>query len=145
MAAYEQSFSLAAVAAGANVFDIAASASDRIRVLEMGIFNQTAVASEFAVFRTTAIGTRTSAAAGIALDPADGASGGTTATAWSVGATLAANPFRRVQFSGNVGTGVIWTWPDTTSGALVIPLSGSIIVQAVVLSATLRIYVKWAE
>lgn len=112
MARASLSISIAAITGAANVFDMG-GATGRIEVVEIGIFANTAVTADLALFRTTAVGTRTTPTSFLPEDPAHTlASGASMATAWSVAPTVAATALRRVQIPANVGSGVIWTWPD---------------------------------
>jgi hypothetical protein len=125
----EYSVNSVAAAAGANYCDLAAASTDDIYLRELHFFTAAATASSVALFRTTAVGTRTSpvtptAAANGQLGTVGEAPTGSVATAWSVVPTLAANRMRSYITAAAAGAGVIWTWYDGLG--LRIPASGSI-------------------
>lgn len=113
-----------ATASAANLLDIAAGANNAIRLMELHIFLNTAVATKVGLFRTTALGTRTTPTSFIGEDPNDETTPITTsALAWSVAATLAATALRRLSLPATIGAGIIWTWGPR---GLLIPKGGSI-------------------
>jgi hypothetical protein len=136
MARYELGLSIAATAGAGNVFDIGGG-TGRVELIELGIAHNTAVVFDLALFRTTAVGTRTSPILFNAADPALGAATTGIATAWSGAPTLATNALRRWQNSANVGAGLIWTWGEDN---LVIAAAGSLVVTCAAATPALRVY-----
>jgi hypothetical protein len=136
MARYSLGFTHAAITAAGGIADVAASATDRAHILEIGFFvsamTGTAPVMTVGLYRTTALGTRTSPVTVLPEDAADPAGTATVATAWSVAATLAANPLRRFVVS-SVGGGVIWTWPPK---AFIVANSLSAMLQAITVAGT---------
>jgi hypothetical protein len=134
-----------APAANGFFFDLAAAATDRLNIREIGVSLNAATASTLALFRSTAIGTRTTPTTGLAEDPADPAGTGTIATAWSVNPTMAAAALRRLALPATAGAGIVWTWPY--GKGLVVPVSASIVLQNVGAAAAsaLSVYVTWDE
>lgn len=134
MARYSLGFQKSGITVAGAVVDLHASASDRPRVVELGLFISVASGTTpvltLGLFRSTAIGTRTTPVVVQAEEVADLAGTADVATAWSVAPTLAANPMRR--FVANaVGAGVIWTFPGLTIGA-----SGSLVLNAITVAGT---------
>lgn len=137
MARYALALAPTAVGAGLAAFDIATAATDRVSVLEIGVFVQTAVALDVSIARTTAVGTRTTPTTMAAEGP-DPAGTASMATAWSVAPTISATDLRRAMLPGNIGAGIIWTWAP---GQFYIPVSSSIVVvNRGALGPALRVY-----
>ena len=136
MARYSVGFQKAALTAAGPIADIAASATDRARLLEVGIFVSAATGTSpvltLGMFRSTALGTRTTPTTVLAEDNADAAGTATVATAFSVAPTNAATPLRRFVANG-VGQGIIWTWP---ANGLMIANSLSVVLQAITVAGT---------
>lgn len=99
-----------ATASGANLWDIAGTAAQNGRLMELHVFLNTAVATKIGLFRATALGTRTTPTTFENEDPSDEASVITSALAWSVALTKNANAMRRATFPATIGAGIIWTW-----------------------------------
>ena len=137
MARYALGLQKATITVAGAVFDVATAATDRARILEIGIFASAATGTTpvltLGLFRSTAVGTRTTPTSLLPEDAADGTATTTSATAWSVAPTLAATPLRRFAMS-TLGSGIIWTWP--TAGGLSIPVSGSLVVNAITVAGT---------
>lgn len=136
MARYSLGFQKAALTAAGSIVDLAASATDRPRLLELGVFVSTASGTTpvltMGLFRSTALGTRTSPVTVLAEDNADAAGTATVATAWSVAPTNAANPLRRFVVN-TVGQGIVWTWP---ANGLMVANSLSLVLQAITVAGT---------
>lgn len=136
MARYSLGFQKAALTAAGPISDLAASATDRPRLLELGLFcsamSGTNPVLTVGLFRSTALGTRTSPTTVLAEDNGDAAGTATVATAFSVAPTNAAAPLRRFVLNG-VGQGVIWTWP---ANGLLIANSLSLVLQAISVAGT---------
>lgn len=124
MAITSLALTTSATASGANLWDLAAPAAQPLRVLELHIFMNTAVATKVGLFRTSAIGTRTSPTTYNNEDPGDQTPVATSALTFSVQPTLASTAVRRATLPANVGAGFIWTWGPR---GLVIAKSGSIV------------------
>lgn len=136
MARYSLGFQKSGLTAAGVIADLAASATDRPRILELGVFvsavSGTTPVLTMGLYRSTAIGTRTSPVTVLAEDNGDAAGTATVAVAHSVAATLAANPLRRFVVNA-VGQGVIWTWPVNS---LYVANSLSLVLQAITVAGT---------
>ena len=136
MARYSLGFQKSGLTAAGPMADLAASSTDRYRLLELGVFvsamSGTTPVLTMGLFRSTALGTRTSPVTVLAEDNADAAGTATVATAWSANPTNAANPMRRFVVNG-VGQGVIWTWPQN---GLMVANSLSMVLQAITVAGT---------
>lgn len=136
MARYSLGFQKATLTAAGPIVDLAASATDRLRLLELGVFVSTASGTTpvltMGLFRSTALGTRTTPTTVLAEDNADAAGTATVATAWSVNPTNATNPLRRFVVNG-VGQGVVWSWPQN---GLMVANSLSLVLQAITVAGT---------
>lgn len=137
MARYSLGVQKAAVTAAGALLDIATTTTDRGHIVELGVFTSaaggTTPVATLGLFRSTAVGTRTTPTTVLAEEVADPAGTITVATAFSVAPTLAANPMRRF-VTNAVAQGVIWTWPE--KGGLSIPVSGSVVLNAIAVSGT---------
>lgn len=97
--------------ANANL-EIRAGASNRPRLMEMGIWLNAATQSPIGIGRPQAIGvTPTSPVTVLQEDPADSNGLTQTALAWSTPPTVPLNFFRRVNIAAAIGAGVILTFP----------------------------------
>lgn len=96
--------------------DVACSTGARPRLREIAYTLTSAVASTIGINRPTAIGTRTTPVALLALNPNEPALTGInlvdSAVAFSVQPTLAGNDLDRHSVPATVGSGRIWTWED---------------------------------
>jgi hypothetical protein len=124
MARYSLGWQKTGITAAGAIMDIRATATDRLHVLEIGLFVSAVTGTNpvltVGLARETALGTATGPVTVLAEEPGDPAGTGTVATAWSVAPTIATTYLRR--FVANaVGAGIIWTWPD--KGGLTIPVS----------------------
>ncbi len=124
MARYHVGFTTVAAAAGAAYFDIRTVATDRVRVLEIGVFSTAGTANLMELARATTVGTASTTVVPVAGDPAESAATAVVGTAWSAAPASTAVPIRSVQLPANVGSGVIWVF---AFGDLVIPVSSSIV------------------
>ena len=92
--------------------EIRAGASNRPRLLEMGIWLNAATQSPIGIGRPQAIGiTPTSPVTVLAEDPAESTGLTQTALAWATPPTVPLNFFRRVNIAATIGAGVILTFP----------------------------------
>lgn len=136
MARYSLGFQKATLTAAGPIADIAASSTDRLRLLELGVFVSVASGTSpvltMGLFRSTALGTRTTPTTVLAEDNADAAGTATVATAFSVAPTNATSPLRRFVVNG-VGQGVVWTWPQN---GLMVANSLSLVLQAITVAGT---------
>ncbi len=114
------------VTTGNACWELRSAATDRLHVLEMGIFVAAATASTFGLGRPAAIGvTPTSPVTILAEDEGAPAGTGTVALAWGTGPTIPAAFFRRISVPGSIGAGVLWSWEPP---GLIVPVSSSLIV-----------------
>lgn len=124
MTRYNIAWTASAPASNAMAVDLRSpSGARRIRVLEIGWFNTSAVASILTLERLTTLGTQTSPLTPDPADAGDAAAGARIATAWS-GSPAASNvPLRRLATPANIGAGCIWTFgPDD----LIIPINAGV-------------------
>lgn len=136
MARYSLGFQKSALTAAGPIADIAASSTDRLRLLELGLFVSAMTGTNpvltLGLFRSTALGTRTSPVTVLAEDNADAAGTATVASAFSVAPTNATNPLRRFVVNG-IGQGIVWTWPQN---GLMVANSLSLVLQAITVAGT---------
>jgi hypothetical protein len=138
MAIYSMADRTSNVTSAAACFEVRTTATDRPRIMEIGISLVTAAATVIGVGRPAAIGiTPTSPKTVLAEDFGDPAGTVTTAVAWGTGPTVPANFMRRWSFPGTIGAGVIFTFPR----GLIIPVSSSIILWNILGGATLDVHV----
>lgn len=124
MALYSLGVRTTAGTTGAAAWEIRSTSTDRLFVVEIGVFLAAATASTYGLGRPAAIGvTPTSPVATQAEDPANPAATALSALAWGTGPTVPTNFLRRVSFPATIGSGVIWTFPK----GLIIPVSSSIV------------------
>ena len=104
--------------------EIRSGASNRPRLMEMGIWLNAATQSPIGIGRPQAIGiTPTTPVTVLAEDPGDSAGLTQTALAWSTPPTVPLNFFRRVNIANLIGAGVVLTFPR----GLVIAAGNSVI------------------
>ena len=109
--------------ANANL-EIRAGATNRPRLMEMGIWLNAATQSPIGLGRPQAIGiTPTSPVTVLAEDPAESTGLTQTALAWSTGPTVPLQFFRRVNMAAAIGAGVVLTFPR----GIVIAAAGSLV------------------
>lgn len=100
------------VTTGNPSLEIRAGASNRPRLLEMGIWLNAATQSPIGIGRPQAIGvTPTSPVTVLAEDPAESTGLTQTSLAWATPPTIPLNFFRRVNLAAAIGAGVILTFP----------------------------------
>lgn len=137
MARYQVAGISSTLAAAGNFFDIRTTSTDRVRVLEIGVFQSAATASTIFVARSTTLGTASTTVVPVAGEPGDAAATALVGTAWSVAPASTAVPVRRINFPANVGAGVIWTFG---LGDLVVPVSASLLVYSTAAAAALNFH-----
>lgn len=105
--------------------EIRTAATDKPRIMEIGISLVAATASVFGLGRPQAIGvTPTTPVTVLAEDASDPVGTVQTALAWATPPTVPLNFFRRVSLPATIGAGVIWTFPN----GLTIPVSSSLVI-----------------
>ena len=105
--------------------EIYTAATDRAKILEIGISIVAATASVFGLGRPAAMGiTPTTPVTLLAEDTGDPVATVKTALAWATKPTVPTAFLRRVSLPATIGAGMIWTFPF----GLIIPISFSIVV-----------------
>lgn len=138
MAIYSLSQRTTAVTAVA-AWEIRTTATDRPRLMELGITLNAATASVFGLGRPAAIGiTPTTPQTFLAEDPGDAAATVTAAVAWGTAPTSPTGPnyFRRISLPATIGAGVIWTFPK----GLLIPVSSSLVLYLLTTGSVADVY-----
>ncbi len=141
MSRYGHAQRTSGVTSGVATWELRSTATDRLRIVEIGVFMAAATASTFGLGRPAAIGvTPTSPGTVIAEDVADPAGTGTTAVAWGTAPTAPTSGFylRRISLAGSIGAGVIWTFGPT---GLIVPISSSIVIYNLATNGIADIYV----
>jgi hypothetical protein len=112
--------------------DVATSTGQRPRIMEWQISLGAATASRYGLYRTSALGTRTSPVALLPEDPADPALTGIrlvdAAFAFSAEPTEAANALRSIAFPATISSNITWIFPRGL--ILAVSLSLAIVNQA---------------
>lgn len=126
MARYECAFATPAAATNAALFDIRTGATERIRVLEIGLFSTAATTVTPSAERSTTLGTTSTTVVPQPLDTGDATATSVIGTAWSVAPASTAVPLRRIALPANIGAGFIWTFGGS---GLVIPTSSSLVIM----------------
>ena len=132
MALYSLSQRTTATAAASAAWEVRSPATNKPKIMEIGLSQNAATAGAYGVGRPGAIGT-TPTSPQTVLDESDGngAAGLTTAAvAWGVGPLVPANFFRRVSCPATVGAGAILTFPR----GLGVPTSGSVVIWIIALA-----------
>jgi uncharacterized membrane protein len=121
------------------------SASQRLRLREIGFTNTAATASKMAIKRTTARGTNTTTQAGAGQDSADGGIVGTLDLTWSVESTKTGNYLRRATLAAVIGAGLQWTWWN--GSGLIVPVSAGLafVVPTAAAGAAMEVWAVWEE
>jgi hypothetical protein len=141
----------ASLTAAGRFGELRTAATDKLYVREIGVSVGVAgAAPTIGIIRPLAIGvTPTTPKTGQAEDPSSPAGTGQSAVAWTTAPTLPATPvyIRRVGLPATVGAGWIWTW--NPGEELVVPVSSSILIDCIALSAATATaidwYAKWVE
>jgi hypothetical protein len=142
----------AGVAAANTVYwQLKTAATDRIHIREIGISVVTAptAAPNFALARSTALGTSSTTVLGQALDPGDPAATCTFDSAWSSNPTFnTAGPFLRVLgMPVTAGSGIIWTF--AYGECLIVNVSSGLCIANLNSTSTtvgsFNCYVTWTE
>lgn len=136
-------------AAGSPTLPLASlygSASGRVFITELGVFNTTAIAVALKLVRLTTAGTRPTAwtAAPMSLEDTAAAVGLAYGT-HTVAPTLGADLGYRAVLGAAVGSGVVWTWPDRV---LTITATANAGIGLIVENGTgqaCQFYVAWGE
>jgi hypothetical protein len=139
---YTAAFTSAAPGSGAAYADLRAGSSDRVYLLECGLFATTAAAMTVELARHTTQGTTSTTVAGQPEDPGDAAASAVVGTAWSVAPASTAVPLRGFVSSANIGAGIIWTFGGK---GLAVSVSTAIGLFARAAGAICRGYFVWDE
>lgn len=141
-----------AVTGGGVYGELAASASARARVREVGVFLNSAAggAVTVALGRPGNTPTTGTAALGNAEDSADPASTVSLITAgWGTAPTVPTLIFRQIVLPATVGAGVIWQWAPGDELILGVTRNLGLVLwvtaQTIAASQTASIYAKWQE
>jgi hypothetical protein len=149
-ATYAVSDRSASLTAAGRFAELRTASTDSVFIREIGVSVGVAgAAPTVGIIRPNAIGvTPTSPKTGVAEGPwALGTAA--SAVAWTTAPTLPATPIylRRVGLPATVGAGWIWTW--NPGEELIVPVSSSILIDCIALSAAVAtaidFYVKWVE
>lgn len=144
-AIYQVSDRSASITAAARFAEIRTAASDQAFVREIGVAVGVAgAAPTIGIIRPNAIGvTPTSPKTAQAIGVGAPAATVTSAVAWGTAPTLPATPIylARVGLPATVGAGWVWAW--NPGEELVIPVSSSLLIDCVALSAATATAVDW--
>lgn len=145
---YELSARTTLTAASVPFLTMKAGAASRMKILEVGIFMVTAVASDIAIARSATATTTPTMVLGQQSDPSDPNAIGGLAVAWGTIGTANTISMRRIQLPATIGSGIIWTWPDTNPMVVPSPsATGEIMLvnRGAGVCATFDVYVTWME
>lgn len=145
---YEVAALTTLTAASVPFATLVAGASSRMKISEIGVFLATAVASDIALARSATATTTPTKILGQAIDAADPAAIGSLAVAWATIGTANAISLRRIALPASIGSGVIWTWPDSNRLILANPAATSELMfvnRGGGVCGTFNIYVCWEE
>jgi hypothetical protein len=148
IARYEVAVASTLTAASVPFATLKAGAAERMRVLEIGLFLTSAVASDIALARSATATTTPTIVLGQAQDPSDSVATGGIAVAWTTIGTANSISLRRVQLPATIGAGIIWTWSAMSPLVLSVPSATSEIMfvnRAGVVSGTFNLYVIFDE
>jgi len=139
MAIYSLSQRTTSGTAATPSWEVRTAATNKPKIMEVGISQTAATAGVYGLGRPGAIGV-TPTSPQTFLDEADG--GGptgltTAAVAWGTAPTVPTNFFRRFACTATIGAGIIWTFPR----GLGVPISNSIVVWII---ATAPVCDVWA-
>ena len=126
MSLYALSQRTTATAAASANWEIRSAATNKPRIMELGISQNAGTAGVYGLGRPAAIGITPTSPQNFVAENDAGAptSLSTAAVAWGTGPTVPANFNRRISCAATVGVGVIWTFPR----GLDIAASNSIVV-----------------
>ena len=142
MAIYSGGVRTTLSSAAAPIVEIRTTATDRVKILEIGIFLVSATAAIFGIGRPAAIGTTiTTSITMLAEDSGDPVGTGTLATAWTTRPTVPANFFRRVALPATIGAGVILTFPK----GLIVAISNSVVIWNITTAPLADVYMVTDE
>lgn len=120
MAIYSASQRTSATSAASAAWEVRSASTNKPKIMEVGLSQNTAVAGVFGLGRPAAIGITPTTPVTF-LGESDGGTGTpgdneptgltTCAIAWGTGPTVPANFFRRISCPATIGAGVIWTFP----------------------------------
>lgn len=135
----------------ARLAEIRTASTDKIYIREIGVSVGVAgAAPTIGLIRPNAIGvTPTSPKLGQPEDTSSPAGTAQSAVAWGTAPTLPGTPIymRRVGLPATLGAGWIWTW--NPGEELIVPVSSSLLIDLIALSASVAtavdFYVKWVE
>lgn len=136
MGIYSAGFQKISTAAAGPLADIRTTAAGDVRVLEIGVFAETAVAGTIGLVRATNAGTTP----GGAVVPAAEDTSLAALTMADIKTTYATEPtqaavyFRRAQLPATIGGGIVWSFPR----GIVIPISSGLLIRQ--LSAAIVTY-----
>jgi hypothetical protein len=139
MALYALSQRTTQTVAANAAWEVRSAATNKPKLMEVGISQVAATAGVFGLGRPGAVGITPTSPQNF-VDEGDGnapASQTTAAVAWGTGPTVPTNFNRRVSCVASTGAGVIWTFPR----GLGIPISSSIIIWII---ATAPVCDVWA-
>lgn len=132
MAIYSVAVNTTVAGAAAPAWDVKAAASNKPKVMELGINIGAATASTYGLGRSANTPTQTSPVLVQAEDPNDPAGLTGTAVAWSTAPTVPPIFFRRVFLPATIGSGIIFTFPRGLSLA---PAGASLVMWNIAASA----------
>jgi len=143
VARYGISFTKTTGAAAGLLAQLRTGTARDLRIYEIGVFAATAVASQVALTRPTAVGSGfTSTSTGAAEDPISAAGVAVVDTAASTAPTITTSYLRLAQIPATIGAGIVWTFPN----GLVVPTSGGMVLQQLSTAAvTYAVYLSYDE
>lgn len=143
MARYSCGIVTPAAAAAAAYATFHSIATDKPRIVEIGIFLNAATASSIQLIRASNTPVATTSVLGQAEEVADPAGTCNLDTAWSTAPTVGSIPLRKTLLPATAGSGLIWTFPQ----GLTIPISGWIVLwnYGAAAGSALQVYFVWDE
>ncbi len=146
MARYTVGFRTAG--AGSTTLPVASlvpNASVDLFLVEVGVWNTTAVACNVALRRITAAGTSGAGQTAIPWNPANPAATATPKDTYTVAPTFTTGNYRFASLGAAIGSGVIWTFAGsglrvpagTGNGLVIVPGTGT--------GQILDVYMEWDE
>lgn len=145
MALYTHAARTSTTTTGVATWELRSTSTDKLFVVEIGIFIAAATASTFGLGRPAAIGvTPTTPVTVQAFDTGDPAGTGTTAVAWGTAPTAPTSAIylRRIGLPAAIGNGVIWTFGER---GLAVPVSSSLVIYNLSTTSVADIYVTLNE